>query len=236
MVRIPFASLTVVFVFTMLFTTLSIGVTMLRFLDQERATLESRFTYPLALDPLYTFESERVYDFAESLVSIGLSRPLEYISREQALDREIQRNPNITQVLSGENPLPDTIIIPLTGIDTDMLWRRIREFRDLFESDADVSQLRIRLERFENSLQEMEHIWTAILIFIGLTLTLMTIVLVAILRYHLRLFQSERIVGRIVGADPVYIWWPHVITMLFYISVSTACALGLFQVFQQFYH
>ncbi len=35
---------------------------------------------------------------------------------------------------------------------------------------------------------------------------LMLMLLVAILRYHLRLFEEERVVGRLVGADPVFIW------------------------------
>lgn len=179
---------------------------MIRFLTQERVNLESQFTYPLALNPLYTFESQRTRDFAESLKTAGLQKPLEYITREQALDREIQRNPGITSVLAGENPLPDIIIIPLQGINTDILWTRIQEFRDLFESGTEVTNLRARLERFDRSLADIRQIWTVLLVFIGLTLILMCMVLVAVLRYHLRLFQDERIVGRLVGADPVFIW------------------------------
>jgi len=68
MCRMPFASFAVIFGFTVLFVTLMTGVTMLRFLTRERAVIESNFTYPLALNPLYTFESQRVRDFAESLV------------------------------------------------------------------------------------------------------------------------------------------------------------------------
>lgn len=204
--RMPYASLGVIFGFSLLLVTLLIGVTMLRFLTDERAALESQFTYPLALNPVYTFESQRVRDFAQSLTTAGLEKPLEYITREQALDREIQRNPGITSILAGENPLPDTIIIPLQGMDTDVLWTRIQEFRDLFESGTEVTNLRSRLERFNQSLTDIREIWMVLLVFIGLTLTLMAMVLIAILRYHLRLFQDERIVGRLVGADPVFIW------------------------------
>lgn len=231
--RMPYASLGVVFGFSLLFVTLLVGISMLRFLVEERAELESRFTYPLALAPAYTFESKRVHDFAESLRSAGLRHPLEYITREQALDREIQRNPGITSVLSGENPLPDFIIIPLQGVDTDLLWARIQEFRDLFESDTEISGLRMRLKRFQNSLEDIQEVWTVLLVFLCLTVALMAVVLLAVLRYHLRLFQDERIVGRLVGADPVFIWGPHAITMILYLIVGTACAFGLFQAFQQ---
>lgn len=67
--RMPYASLGVIFGFSLLLLTLLIGVSMLRFLVEERATLESQFTYPLALNPVYTFESPRMRDFAESLTS-----------------------------------------------------------------------------------------------------------------------------------------------------------------------
>jgi len=100
MSRMPYASIAVVFVFALLLLTCMTGVSMLSFLSQEKMRVETTFTYPLALNPVYTFESQRVKDFAESLVSIGLKQPLEYITREQALDREIQRNPGILAVLA----------------------------------------------------------------------------------------------------------------------------------------
>jgi cell division protein FtsX len=225
----PYASMVVVFVFSLLLLTCLTGLSMLSFLTQERAQIESWFTYPLALNPLYTFQSERVADFAESLVSAGLQKPLEYITREQALDREIQRNPGILAVLEWDNPLPDVILIPLQGIDTALLWQRIQEFRDLFDSGVDSTNIRMRLEKFEQSMQDIRDIWVALLVFTGLTLLLMCMLLVAILRYHLRLFYSERVVGRLVWADPVFIWWPHIVTGILYIVVSIALALWLFQ-------
>jgi cell division protein FtsX len=198
MSRMPYASIAVVFVFSLLILTCLTGISMLSFLLQEKTRVESDFTYPLALNPLYTFDSDRVSDFAESLVSVGLQRSIEYITREQALDREIQRNPGILTVLEGENPLPDIVVIPLQGMDTDMFWKRIREFRDLFEGGVDIQSLRIRLENYEHSMDEIHDIWVALLLFTGLTLVLMVMLLIAILRYHLRLFQGERMVGRLV--------------------------------------
>lgn len=79
-----------------------------------------------------------------------------------------------------------------------MFWKRVREFRDLFEGGVDIQNLRIRLENYKQSMDEIQGIWIALLLFTGLTLILMTMLLVAILRYHLRLFQGERVVGRLV--------------------------------------
>jgi cell division protein FtsX len=61
-----------------------------------------------------------VRDFTESLGTAGVQSPLEYITREQALDREIEKNPAILEVLSGENPLPDVIVVSLQGVNTDI--------------------------------------------------------------------------------------------------------------------
>gem|GEM_PF-1133065 len=174
------------------------GASMILFLTQEKTQIEAGFTYPLALNPLYTFEGKRVNDFAESLVSAGLRKPIEYITREQALDREIQRNPGITGVLAGENPLPDVIVVPLQGIDTEVFWTRIQEFRDLFEGGVDIDSLHDRLERFSQSMQDIHDIWLALIVFTGLTIILMLMLLVAIFRYHLRLYRDERVVGRLV--------------------------------------
>ena len=204
--RMPYASLGILGVFSFLFLTLLAGVSLFSFLIEEKNRVEETFSYPLALNPSYTFEHQRVRDFAQSLASSGISRPLVYISREQALDREIARNPGILSVLEGENPLPDVIIVPLQGIDTELFWKRIQEFRDLFEGGIDIRDLHHRLEQFHQSLSDIGHIWIALLIFTGLTVFLMIVLFITILRYHLRLFEPERRIGRYVGADPVYIW------------------------------
>lgn len=90
------------------------------------------------------------------------------------------------------------IVIPLQGVNTDMFWNRIQAYRDLFESGADSTNLRMRLEQFEKSLREIEEVWVILLVILSLIGVLMLMLLGAILRYHLRLFQDERIVGRLV--------------------------------------
>ncbi len=83
-------------------------------------------------------------------------------------------------------------------METDIFWKRIREFRDLFDGGVDIQNLRSRLQNYEESMNEIHDIWIALLLFTGLTLLLMLMLLLAILRYHLRLFQGERVVGRLV--------------------------------------
>lgn len=97
-------------------------------------------------------------------------------------------------------------MIPLQGIDTQIFWTRIQEFRDLFEGGVEIDSLRTRLEKFRESMQEVHDIWIALVVFVVLTVMLMLMLFVAIIRYHLRRFADERIVGRLVGADPIFIW------------------------------
>lgn len=100
MTRMPFASLGVIVGFAFFFFSLLVGLSMLQFLSQERSELESRFVYPLALNPLYTTESPRVIEFTETLADIGMKKSIEYITREQALDKQISAYPAITGVLA----------------------------------------------------------------------------------------------------------------------------------------
>ena len=83
-------------------------------------------------------------------------------------------------------------------MNTDIFWQRIQEFRDLFEGGVNIENLRARLERFSQSLDEIVDIWRALIVFTGLAVVLMTMLMTAILRYHFRLFESERVVGRLV--------------------------------------
>jgi cell division protein FtsX len=123
-------------------------------------------------------------------------------------------------------------VVSLQGVNTDIFWQRIREFRDLFEGWADIESLSLQLEKFSQSLAEIRDIWHALFVFIGLTLVIMMMLLVAIFRYHLRLFIDERTVGRLVGADPIFIWWPHVVTSIIYLTLSISVSIWLFFLLQ----
>ncbi len=120
------------------------------------------------------------------------------MTKEQALDQEIQKNPNILSVLGGKNPLPDTIMIPLYGTDITLLWKSIQEYRDIFDSVQSFDAMRTRLKKFENAMDDINHIVSVLAIFSGLTVLLMIVLVVAMIRYHVKVFHHEIILGRLV--------------------------------------
>lgn len=166
MLRTRALTVMVIGAFTVLFLTVLVGLSMMKLLQDERRTLAEKFTYPLFINTMYTFESQRVHDFVQSLPTAGVSGELEYVSKETALDQEVQKNPDILNALAGENPLPDMIMVPLYGTDITILWNRIQEFRDVFDTVQSFDSLRSRLKKLQNSLQEIDRIVTILSVFV----------------------------------------------------------------------
>ena len=142
------------------------------------------------------------------------------MTKQQALDEEIQKDPHILSVLSGDNPLPDTIMIPLYGTDIRNLWGHIQEFRDIFDSVQSFDALRARLKKFETSMTSLDHIVQALSLFMLLTLLLMILLIVVMVRYHAHFFHLERVIARLVGAHPFSIWMPYVLSVIWYSSIG----------------
>lgn len=175
-------------------------------LRSERDTLAEKITYPLFINSRYTFESPRVHDFVQSLPSAGISGKLQYVTREEALDQEVQKNPDILSALAGENPLPDMIMVPLYGTDITVLWSRIQEFRDVFDSVQSFDSLRSRLKKLENSMNEIDKLVSVLALFVALTGLLMCILVFVMMRYYARIFHLEHTIGKLVGAHPAVFW------------------------------
>ena len=234
MVRIPYASAMVVFWFLVLFLTLFVGLSMIRLLEVQKGVLTDRFTYPLFISNLYTFESPRVKSFVESLPQAWIHGSIHYVTKEQALDQEIQKNPNILSVLSGQNPLPDMIMIPLYGTDITVLWKNIQEYRDIFDSVQSFDTMRTRLKKFENAMEDINHIVGVLALFAWLTVLLMAVLVIAMIRYHVKMFHSEIILGRLVWADPLYFWGPHIVSIVVYAGLGFSGALIIFGALKAF--
>lgn len=98
------------------------------------------------------------------------------------------------------------IMVPLYGTDITVLWTRIQEFRDIFDSVQSFETLRSRLKRFDASMERIDHIVTVLWVFLGLTGVLMLLLIAVMIRYQARLFRHERIIGHLVGAHPLYFW------------------------------
>ncbi len=118
----------------------------------------------------------------------------------------MKSNPEILSVLDGQNPLPDMIMIPLYKTDVTVLWKRIQEFRDIFDSVQSFELLRARLKKFESSMQSIDHIVFILSIFVILTALLTVMLVFMMIRYYARIFHLEHTIGKLVGAHPFYFW------------------------------
>jgi len=207
MKRMRNASLGIMGILTVLFLTIFIGIYMIGFLQTQRNQVSEKFTYPLFLQKQVTIESPRAVAFLESLTADKIiTMRATTISKEVALDAQVQRDPSILSVLSGDNPLPDTLMVPLYGTDIERLWVRILEYRDIFEQTSSIDSVRQHLRTFESSLSTIQRTVHAVVFFLILTAIVMTLLIFSVLRYHIRLFYDEHIIGKLVGAEPYFFW------------------------------
>jgi cell division protein FtsX len=205
-VRTKYIPFLVIGAFTLLSVTADIGYSMMQLLSEQRVLLGQKFTYPLFINNSYTFQSPRIEAFVQSLTGAGISGNIQYVSRQEALDQEVQKNPDILSVLHGENPLPDMIMVPIYGADITVLWSRIQEFRDIFDSVQSFETLRSRLKKLETSLKDIDHIVQVLIIFISLSALIALLLVFMMMRYQAKLFSHEQIIGRLVGAHPIFFW------------------------------
>ncbi len=236
MTRMRNASLGIMGILTVLFLTIFIGISMVGFLRSQRNQVSEKFTYPLFLQKQISLESPRVNAFIESLTTDKItSTQVTTISKEVALDAQIQRDSSILSVLSGENPLPDTLMVPLYGTDIERLWIRVLEYRDIFEQTSSIDSVRQHLRSFESSLNTIERTVHAVVFFLVLTAIVMILLIFSVLRYHVRLFYDELVIGRLVGAEPYFFWGPHVVSIFLYTGVALITSGMLFLFLQWFF-
>ena len=70
--------------------------------------------------------------------------------------------------------------------------------------------------------------------FSGLTVLLMIVLVVAMIRYHVKVFHHEIILGRLVWADPVY-FGVHILSVMLYMICGFSCALLIFEFWNLIY-
>lgn len=83
-------------------------------LDHTSQIVKKRLTLTLYVRSEYSIESRNMRNFIEELEALDSPIRSTYITKEVALDQELQRNPDLLSILSGENPLPDSIILDVS--------------------------------------------------------------------------------------------------------------------------
>lgn len=91
--RMKYASLAVIGVLIILMLTLISGIQMVDFLRSQRNLLVEKTTYPLFLQEQFAIAHDRVQSFIHELQAGVIASPVRIISKEQALDLQISRDP-----------------------------------------------------------------------------------------------------------------------------------------------
>ncbi len=230
--RMKFASFTVMGVLVVLFLTLFSGIQMVGFLRTQRDLLIEKTTYPLFLQEQFTLSHGEVQDFINHLETDVIAAPVQIISKEQALDLQITQDPSLMSILSGDNPLPDTLMIPLYHTDIELFWSSMDKHRQLFENPSSVEDIRKHLTGIQQTLKQIQTATYLVGVFLGLTALVMLLLLVFTIRSHLRRFHEEYTIGQLVGAEPYVFWLPHAVTMTSYLIISATVSGGIFLFFR----
>ncbi len=227
-VRTKKSSFFVVSMLVFLSATLFFAVFVFSNLQKQKYLIEEKLFYPLFLSEGHAYTHPRVRDFLEDIPVTGVKK-YTYISSEEALDEQIQRDPQIIDLLSWTNPFPNSITLFLSWVNIEALSDQIRAYRDIFEP-VQFEEIRKTLKRFDLTLQRFGLIEKSIRIFLVSTFLVIIVAFYLVIRYHFRVFQSERDIARLVGADPIFVWWPYVFSLTLYITCSLLISGLLFWV------
>lgn len=133
------------------------------FLHEQSKINTDLHYYNIPLLSEYTLDDPRILEFIDRVGHIGVTQ-VEIQTKEEILDREIAKNPEIVKVFDGVNPFSDVIRVPLNNVDIDGLWTSINEYADVIDFFGDKIEFRKRLLRYEKALSENRNIWTVIIL------------------------------------------------------------------------
>lgn len=138
-------------------------------------------------------------------------------------------------LLSGDNPLPDVLMIPLYHADIDLFWTRMNAYRELFENPSSAEEIRTHLASIQKTLDEIQTATYLVGIFLALTTIVMVLLLIYTIRSHLRRFHEEYMIGQLVGAEPYFFWTPHILSMTGYLIISFVASGAIFWLGRSFF-
>jgi cell division protein FtsX len=231
--RTRLASVGIIVILTGLFLTFFIGFFLIQQAELQRQMIVKKFNYPVFLNNSYKLEDEKVVQFIGILRdTVAMPDDIQYIHKDKVLDMQIERDPSILKILGWENPLNDIIMIPLYGVDLSGLLAVVKEHNELFESVQTADDMQESLTKFEWSLYEIKRLTQMTTIFLSCIGVLMIILMIVVIRLHIRIFQDEKDICKLVWASPFFYWSPHIVSIIFYIVVSWWSSIGIFFLFR----
>jgi cell division protein FtsX len=123
--------------------------------------------------------------------------------------------------------------VPLYGADIGAFWTLVSEYGMIFEKIESTKVIHERFDRFEASIDRIQNVTWVVGVFLILTGLLIVALIIMIIRYHMKLFRQEYILGRLMGAEPYFLFLPHALTVIVYNAAAFVLAWGLFTFLQK---
>lgn len=175
----------------------------------------------------YEYESQQMQNFLWDLGNASVPIQFEYISKEIALDREIQRNSDLLDILWNENPLPDSIILQVTPENADSLLDIISRYSYLFLLQDDEEQQKYleqvdTIKNFQRNFIALQIlIYTVLFVFLGAVAFFCFL----FIQNHAFLFLQEIRIAIRAGASFIRIIAPYILLVSLLLGIAFMLAI-----------
>lgn len=186
-------------------------------LDRTGDYISQRLTLTLYVKDEYSEESRNMQNFLDELAMSAPPIGHTYLSKDVALDIELQRNPDLLSILWWENPLPDTVILEAGGEHVETLYDIIQRYNYLFiERDTEAYQeFQTQVERIASFQRNFMSLQIAVWVLLGIFFLSIAFFVFLFLQNHAFLFEKEMRIALLSWATPRFIMMPYILFALF---------------------
>jgi cell division transport system permease protein len=172
----------------------------------------------------------QIQDLIQNVRSLSYVDDVVYITREQAYERQRNRDPNLIEFLTKfgiDNPFPDTLGVRLKTLnDFSLLLQFLKQ--PVFATVVDATFLTDttdQQEQVERLIHVVSGARTVLGFTIGFSVLVLLFVLIELIRRRALMKRQELFVQQLVGASRFDILLPFIVEMLVLLSIGLVCSL-----------
>jgi cell division transport system permease protein len=194
----------------------------------------------LRLEILSTASNQQIQELISSVRSLPYVDDVLYITKEQALERQRKRDPELVQFLATfaiDNPFPETLGVRLKSLAQYPAFVQFLR-QPLFAKVVDPSFLSKTTDQEQQVQRLTEAVATsenALLFLVGFLVLVMLFIVIELVRRRAIAKREELFVEQLVGAGRIMIllpfWTEMIILLLVALLISIALAVGIVFVF-----
>jgi cell division transport system permease protein len=176
----------------------------------------------IRLEILETAEDVQIQDLMQNIQSLSYVQDVVYVTREQALERQKLRDPQLIEFLTKfgiANPFPETMGVRLKTLNDYPKFLTFIQ-QAVFAKTVNpkfLSQTTDQETQVYRLLGVIDSARAVLLLFIGLLMVVLIFVVVELVRRRALLKQEELFVEQLVGAAPLAIlvpFWTEILALL----------------------